>query len=547
MPGGTSQPKSTTLEPQASTPSEERVPTPYYTTEGVTLHLGDCLDILPTLPDNSVDAVVCDPPYGLTELAATTVLQAISAWMAGDRTHVPDGKGFMGKDWDRFVPPPGVWDECLRVLKPGGHLAAFSAPRTLDLMTLSIRIAGFEIRDSLHWITGSGFPKSLDVSKAIDKAGGASPEEQAAVLRRARERAGLTREGLADAVGCKVTSIRNWEDGRARAAGRDVEYIIPSAEYRARLADLLGYSADERSIAGVREDRRGDNTVIGLGHSGIKYGSATTELAHQWSGWGTALKPAHEPIVLARKPLAGTVAGNVLAHGTGALNIGGCRVGVEARSNHAGGSSSLQRVSRVEHGYRKAVTASVGQSSEVVGRWPSNVLLAHPPLLDEHGQPVGDACADGCVPGCPVAEMDAQSGITGSNARANKGERYGSLYNKPSGEAGARGHYDSGGASRFFHVFRYEAKAGSAERPRLPDGTAHPTVKPVSLMSWLVRLVTPPGGTVLEPFAGSGTTLEACVLEGVEVIGIERHEPYAELCRVRLSKPIETTLFGTVA
>lgn len=451
---------------------------PYFSADGVTLHLGDCIDVIATMPDASVDAIVTDPPYGLTELPADVVTKAIAAWMAGDRTHVPSGRGgFMGRAWDRFVPPPGVWDECLRVLKPGGHLVAFAGARTADLMGLSIRLAGFEIRDSLHWIYGSGFPKSLDVSKAIDKAAGAKR----------------------DVVGLHPRPAGNKPGGASLAM-----------------------------------------SVKGMPDAATITAPATPDAA-RWSGFGTGLKPAHEPIILARRPLTGTVAATVLEHGTGALNIDATRVGKEVRTNNAGGMSSLQRVSRVEQGYRQTVTQSVGEVSTVTGRWPANVILAHPPLLDEHGEPVGDACADGCADGCAVAEMDAQSGITGSNASANKGRGMG--YRGADGARGAWPGGDSGGASRFFPVFRYQAKAPSSERPRLEDGTAHPTVKPLALMSWLVRLVTPPGGTVLEPFAGSGTTLAAAVREDMHVIGIEQHEPYARLCVQRLEGPRSVALF----
>lgn len=513
---------------------------PYYADADIQLHLGSVLDVLPTLADASVDAVVCDPPYGLTDLPADTVTQALTAWLSGDRAHVPTGKGFMGKEWDRFVPPPAVWDECLRVLKPGGHLLAFAGSRTIDLMTLSIRLAGFEIRDSIDWIYGSGMPKSLDVAKAIDQAGGASPAEQARVLRTARERAGLTREDVAAAVGCTVSSVRDWEDGRARAVGRPVEFIVPSAPYREALADLLGYSADERRIVGITSDRRGDGTVIGLGHSGVKYGAPATASARDWQGWGTGLKPAHEPIVVARKPLAGTVAATVLEHGTGAINVGACRVGDEARVNNAGGSSSLQRVSRVAAGYRPTVTASVGESSEVLGRWPTNIILGH-----------GENCVDGgaCGPGCPVAEMDAQSGVrtSGSNCVRRKAGSF--MEHGGLGKAGdvQTTYGDSGGASRYFSTFRYEAKAPGSERPRLADGTTHTTVKPLSLCRWLVRLVTPPNGVVLDPFAGSGTTLEAAVTEGFRAIGVELLPEHADLCVQRLSKPITPVLFGESA
>jgi hypothetical protein len=335
-------------------------PTPYHTAHGATLYLGDCLDILPTLPDASIDAVVCDPPYGLSELAAATVVQAIAAWMAGDRTHVPDGRGFMGKDWDRFVPPPGVWDECLRVLKPGGHLVAFAGARTVDLMTLSIRIAGFDIRDSLHWIYGSGFPKSLDVSKAIDKAAGAQ------------------REVVGDKLDRPGYHLHGHDSGTG-ALGRGIS--ATTAESRLRAAQITA--------------------------------PATPEAA-RWSGFGTALKPAHEPIVLARKPLAGTVAATVLAYGTGALNIDGCRVArdePEKRHVRTVGYSKSTGAAYAKDTYSKSLW-TVGRSPQPTRPAGGRRTCSSPivPLVDEDGHPVGDACADGCVPGCPVAEMDAQSG-----------------------------------------------------------------------------------------------------------------------------------------
>jgi site-specific DNA-methyltransferase (adenine-specific) len=458
------------------------MPTPYYTAEGVTLHLGDSLDILPTLADNSVDAVVCDPPYGLAELSATTVLQAISAWMAGDRTHVPDGKGFMGKAWDRFVPPPGVWDECLRVLKPGGHLVAFAGARTVDLMTLSIRIAGFEVRDSLNWIYGSGFPKSLDVSKAIDKAAGAE-----------REVIGHTTAGASS-----LERVRRVEMG-----------------YRENLTNV--------------------------DTSAIPVTVPATEDAKRWSGWGTALKPAHEPIVLARKPIDGTVARTVLEYGTGGLNVDACRT--TAGQDYLEKCASVVGIVSPRNGDTMGEwTGAREDSAHMAGRWPTNVLLCH-----------GPDCIDGgdCQPGCPVAGMDEQTaGMRASkpsktgNGGTNTGTIYGGGKGIPKTGYVPISRDDEGGASRFFPVFRYEAKAPGSERPRLADGTAHTTVKPLALMQWLVRLVTPPGGTVLEPFAGSGTTLEACVTEGFNVIGIEREEPYAQLCVTRLSKPIATGLFA---
>lgn len=451
---------------------------PYWRDDHVTLYLGDCAEILRAWPDSSVDAVATDPPYEL---------------------------GFMGKSWDAsgIAYDPALWAEVLRVLKPGGHLVAFGGTRTYHRLACAIEDAGFEVRDSLHWIYGSGFPKSYDVGKAIDQAGGSSPAEQSAVLRTARERAGLTRDQVAAAVGCTTSSVRDWEEGRARGAGRPVEHIVPSAQYRARLADLLGYTADERAIAGVRTDRRGDGTVIGLGHSGVEYGRPVTKEAVRWDGWGTALKPAHEPIVLARKPLAGTVAVNVLEYGTGAIHIGACRVPPTGESRPRVDEASQERRYTERGSTNLAALPGAWSGGDPAGRWPTNVVLSHPPLV-VGGEVVGDACTSGCIEGCPVAELDRQSG----------------------------------GASRFFPVFRYEAKAPARERPKLPDGTTHPTVKPLALMRWLVRLVTPPGGTVLDPFAGSGTTGEAAVREGARAILIERETAYAELIKARLSKPI---------
>ncbi|CAM6054522.1 unnamed protein product [Sphagnum tenellum] len=212
-----------------------------------------------TMADNSIDAIVCDPPYGIE---------------------------LMGVKWDYQVPSVAIWQEALRVLKPGGHMLAFSSTRTYHRMVVNVEDAGFVIRDQLGWLYGSGLPKGMNVSKAIDKLGGMSPAQQATVLKTARERSGMSREAVAEAVGCTPSSVRDWEEGRARATGASIEHITPSPQYRDVLADLLGYTSDEREITGATIDRRGDETVLGLGHSGIVYGKATTEDAKKWTGWG---------------------------------------------------------------------------------------------------------------------------------------------------------------------------------------------------------------------------------------------------------------------
>lgn len=351
--------------------------------EKFVLHYGDCLAVLRTLPDNSVDSVVTDPPYGLS---------------------------FMGKKWDYDVPSVDVWAECLRVLKPGGHLLAFAGTRTQHRMAVRIEDAGFEIRDMIAWVYGSGFPKSRNLS--------------------------------------------------------------------------------------------GD-----------------------WQGWGTALKPALEPITVARKPLVGTVAVNVLEHGTGALNIDGCRVEGE----------STRRTNTAEMGYHGGNLANEYQTGSDAGRWPAN-------LIHDGSDEVVALFPD--APG-------QQGKVTGNEPTANgfsgPVKFSGMIGRQASGDP--RG--DSGSAARFF----YCAKTSRKDRhegltdpgPQFEHGTTlrkventattgndHPTVKPTDLMAYLCRLVTPPGGVVLDPFMGSGSTGKAAMREGFRFIGIEREAEYLEIARARV-------------
>ena len=422
-----------------------------------TIHHGDCIETMNAMPPESVDAIVCDPPYGLSNTTPAQVADTITKWAGGDRGHVPTGRGFMGKAWDAFVPPPAVWDECMRVLKPGGHMVVFAGSRTQDLMGLSIRLAGFEMRDSLAWLYGSGFPKSHDVGKAIDKAAGAERE----------------------VVGSKV-----YGDGHVQNSAESIGYggSDPLADTRALTAP------------------------------------ATPEAA-QWDGWGTALKPAFEPIVLARKPLAEkTVARNVLAHGTGAINVDACRIETDwdtdptRRGWQGRNLASQSNVSFVDH--HKEVS-----QPNPSGRWPANVLL------DQHA----------------AAWVDEQSGTLASrgNKSPEKTGGGGGGYTVGMGREFIREvpltYEDAGGASRFF----YTAKAPKSERPNV-DGVQHPTVKPLAIMRWLIRLVTPSGGTVLDPFAGSGTTIEAALIEGFNPVGIEMEPDYLPLIQHRIDRQAGT-------
>ena len=371
-----------------------------------------------------------------------------------------------------------LWRECLRVLKPGGHCLAFGSPRTWHNLQTAIEKSGFELRDSIAWLYGSGFPKSLDVSKAIDKVAGATgtygePKSaaHAALLAKGTARRGEKHPGW----------DRPWMD-------------------------------DPEAVSNAQR----------------QYAPATPD-AERWQGWGTALKPAFEPVVVARKPLQGTVASNVLAHGTGALNVDGCRVGAGLFVPGGGGNlPSGGIMGRKNSG--KPSTA--GHTS---GRWPANVVLGHTPDCDVIYEGRGEIRLEGpCAPGCPVAELDRQSGESSSRVGKPRGAAHGEGWGMTA--TGAE-YADTGGASRFFYV----AKAPTSERPRV-GGIAHPTVKPLDLMRWLVRLVTPPGGTVLEPFAGSGTTAEACVLEGFQCIAIEREAGYLPLIVSRLDKPTQQGL-----
>lgn len=359
------------------------------------LRHGDCREIIATLDDNSIDAIVTDPPYEL---------------------------GFMGKKWDNtgIAYDVQLWTQCLRVLKPGGHLLAFGGTRTYHRMASAIEDAGFEIRDSIHWIYGSGFPKSHNVSKGIDKAAGA-----------------------------------------------------------------LAHESKGFSVAG-RTDKNLPNPQV----KGCIPPAPATDAAREWEGWGTALKPAHEPIVMARKPLIGTVAANVLQHGTGALNIDGARIGrVAGDVSIAGKRTATFGTQETQSGG----DGSGGWKQNDEGRWPANVIT------------------DGSIDTEWVryfycakpsrAERDAGLEILPLSARPTMGQGIG----------------------------------GQPDQSLANNKNFHPTVKPIALMRYLVRLVTPPGGTVLEPFAGSGTTLAAAILEGFNAIGCELTADYLPIIEGRIA------------
>ncbi len=413
-----------------------------------TLHQGNCLDVMKTMADNSVDAVVTDPPYGLS---------------------------FMGKKWDYDVPSVEIWAECLRVLKPGGHLLAFAGTRTQHRMAVRIEDAGFEIRDMIAWVYGSGFPKSRNICLDMDKM-----------------------EGHGNRGHRIAVANRHHPDGTFEPNGEQLAPYEPK-----------------------------------------------TDSARQWQGWGTALKPALEPITVARKPLIGTVAENVLTHGTGGINVDGCRVGTEIIT---------QRLATVEGG--KSIGAAVvgvkqkatGETTTTIGRWPAN-------LIHDGSDEVVGLFPDN---------------VKGGTWNRTAGARHFNNDGEPTGYQTSGCDASSGSAARFF----YCAKANKKDRDEGCDGleavndTAlgnglgrvcakcgakqlkpcdcgapwilpprrnnHPTVKPTDLMRYICRLVTPPSGVVLDPFMGSGSTGKATALEGFRFIGIELDPGYFEIAKRRI-------------
>jgi site-specific DNA-methyltransferase (adenine-specific) len=441
----------------------EDILTPFVERSGITVYKGDCVETMRRMPEASVDAIVTDPPYGLEFMGKDwdapwkndgDVLDdpaSVGGFQDGaggnpySRSRIRYGRSSGFQEWTES------WArEAFRILKPGGHLLAFAGTRTYHRMASGVEDAGFEIRDCIAWMYGSGFPKSLDVSKAIDKGAG------------------------------------HWR-GKAGSV----------------------YSPNG-SMAGPNYER-------------TEKGEPVTPAAAKWSGWGTALKPAFEPIVVARKPLIGTVAQNVLEHGTGALNIDATRIGwaydgeadeVDKRTapNTRGSERSGNVLNRPS-----APTVNVNAG----GRWPANVALdeTSAAILDEQS---------GEIKSVPFKATTERAQADRQNVSFAEMDYSG------------RGYTDTGGASRFF----YCAKASKRDRNTNGAVNTHPTVKPTELMRWLIRLVTPPGGIILDPFGGSGSTGVAAQADSVRCILIEREDEYLQIIRDRLD---DGSLFSELA
>ena len=510
---------------------------------------GNNIELLKSIPDNSIDAVVTDPPYGLGKEPNAELL--MQDWIAKGY-HEVKGSGFMGKEWDAFVPQPIFWKEIYRVLKHGGHVVSFFGTRTYDWGVMAMRFAGFEVRDCLQWLYGSGFPKSYNIAKGIE--------------------------------GKIVNGSASWNDWKKLDGEKEqVNW---------------GYSK-QQAEQGYRDDYTDANKErVGK----VNYQS---EEAKFWDGWGSALKPANEPIVLARKPLEKglSIAENVLKWGTGGINIDGCRVGTEERT-YKGMSANIPSGAgtfRDDNWTPKDIEVNVS------GRFPANVILTHHPECEcvgtkkvgkgerkNHDDGEVSNANEGytrpnkssythkdssvianygeetiedwnCHEDCPIKILDEQSGVLKSGDM--NGEYYGFGKNGIYGSGGKTkgvSYGDKGGASRFF----YCAKASQKERNKGLEGfeqgqtkggggtlneeagakygsikakaqNFHPTIKPIKLMQYLVRLITPPNGVVLDPFMGSGTTGIACKLEGFDFVGMEQDVDYHKIAQARIENYVD--------
>jgi len=418
----------------------------------------DCKEGMKLLPDNSISSIVTDPPYGLSK--EPNIVEVLTNWL-NNKEYIHNSKGFMGKDWDSFVPNPSIWKEAYRVLKPGGYLLCFASTRTYDLMCISLRLAGFEIRDQIDWIFSQGFPKSQDISKQIDKKFGAERE------------------------------------------------IIRPKTYE--LSDGEGYSGNLNTTK-----PRSESCEISI---------PSSDEAKKWSGYGTNLKPAHEPIIVARKPLSEkTIVDNVLKWNIGGINIDDCRV--ELNGDYKSKPNGRPSLTGLGDNYNP----DNANKPDNQGRFPANIIM------DEYAGKILDL-QSGIRPSGKangIAETGiAETGIA-TNGQGVPPLRRGKLISRD----------DIGGGSRFFKQcnyddsdyevinFKYCAKANKKERG---EGNSHPTVKPKQLIKYLVTLVTPPDGICLDPFEGSGTTFIACQELGFDHIGFEMNKDYCDIAEKRLS------------
>ena len=432
----------------------------------------DCLYKLKELKDNSVDSIVTDPPYGLS---------------------------FMGKKWDYDVPSVEIWVECLRVLKSGGHLLSFAGSRTYHRMAVRIEDAGFEIRDQIMWIYGSGFPKSHNIGKAVDKQGGNSlGKEVANLVKKKRLEMGLSTIQLAElgkfyGKTNHGGSVSNWETGRGNITREQFNKLI-------EILNLENNPIIETKREILRKQKTNLTVMQNIGGDNITGEIKVTKGNSEWEGWGTALKPAHEPIVMARKPFKGTVVNNVLEWGTGGINIDESRIATDEVIITHGRNSKSKHFRQIQN---HETYQSKGQK---LGRFPANIIFDK-----EAGRILDEQTGKLSTVGSPKKIDNSKTSIFGA------------------GVPGFQMYGDVCGASRFF----YCPKTSKRDRNEGVDNN-HPTVKPTDLMLYLIRLVTPKGGITLDPFMGSGSTGKAAIRGGFDFIGIEREKEYIDIAKARI-------------
>lgn len=578
---------------------------------------GNNIDSLKNYPDNFFDSIVTDPPYGLGK--EPNAEEMLRAWITEGYLEVK-GTGFMGKEWDAFVPQPIFWKEVFRVLKHGGHVVSFFGTRTYDWGVMSMRLAGFEVRDCIQWIYGSGFPKSHNISKAIDKMPKANNRlfEFSQLLKQKRNELNLSLSEADDLI-CEGSTMYNFLEGRN--INGLLKIYPPNKDFYEKIKihykienwdDIVENNLE---IIGIEKGNFGFQIDGERWNEERKLSNYTTEQAKQWDGWGSALKPANEPIVLARKPLEKglSIAENVLKWGTGAINIDASRIGTETIKGQKAGQGFNNVKGFGVNTKQGEEQAKEYVSEDVNGRFPSNVILTHHSeckclglkkvkgqidkptnrkkfegtwnegntglrnntnlsregYADENGEETIENWE--CHDDCPIKVLDEQSGISSSSDTQRTRNTLGS-FGMPNNATPE--YSDTGGASRFFYV----AKASKSERnfglegfeekqtvgggggignyledvnsasgkygsEKAISNNFHPTVKPVKLMQYLVRMITPPNGTVLDPFAGSGTTGVACKIDGFNFVGLELSEEYAEIARARIEKFVEEREF----
>lgn len=519
---------------------------------------GDNIELLKNYPDNYFDAVVTDPPYGLGK--EPNAEELMKDWIEKGY-HEIKGTGFMGKEWDSFIPQPIFWKEVYRVLKHGGHILAFFGTRTYDWGVMSMRFAGFEVRDCIQWLYGSGFPKSHNISKALDKMQGAE------------------REVIGKSTNNGIKAVTS-----------------------------------ERVVQGHRK-----NLTIANERNEFDITTPSTDAAKQWDGWGTALKPANEPILLARKPLEKglSIADNILKWGVGGINIDATRIGFKDDADY---KESTQKNQHADFGTKPLTNNTVYGDYSMVqptnyapeGRFPANIILTHHEDCECKGNKKVKAIKGGrignkngayngigesgfskeyikgdggygdengqeevedwdCHEDCPIRILDEQSGVKASTRNMSYSRGGGDFIDGiPNQKEKSWFKSEIGGASRFFYV----AKASKAERnkgledfqekqttgggggvgdyiddvnsssgkygsEKAPNKNFHPTVKPIKLMQYLVKMITPRNGIVLDPFCGSGTTGVACKIEGFEFVGLEQDIEYTKIAQARIENYTE--------